>query len=651
MRLPLLGALAGTALLAVHVGAVRSSDGTTTDPGYDPDGITTGGITSDIITLPGIDPTGPPSIITSDTPPIVTPPPDGDSITTTTTTTTTEPTSTLTSTSTTITPTATATPTAAVQDELLEDGDSLEEQGLPLVADDLLVDEQVVFLTYLANSDKEACKAKAFEIANSSPPSVRRELAAAMTNMDVQPVKRQGQQSLWRRLFIPTPPPKRPPLEPTAGTPSPTCVPGLIYIPMTVHWIVPAGQSWRDWAQPHYQSFEKDQVKVLNDKLSFLNMKIDFQRHLAWSAENGLSPSASAFSQHVKPSQANIDYVKMTRRWAGSTAASHLNIYIVDSVSRADGTAIGGYCKYAGEARQDFEDLPDACVLAKDNILGASSLDASKAPRLGTSLPHEVGHWLNLFHTFQGDCKAPGDYVSDTPAYLKGNDDVTCSGNTRKEYNVMSYSTYRSRDFSYFTPEQRARALAGFAMRRTGYTDAIDNDKTRPWGAVKKYLLANCQRFDPTKIQNRKRSKRDLAAVMPMTKRQAANAYSSFCESTDLTIPNYAFSERWSQGIFNDTSYTTASVNEPSEPVDSKTVPQDQTLDQVFAPIQKQFDQSGKFGNPIPVPSGVNGGGSGGGNKGSGGGGASSSGVAKVAGVGGSLMVCVMVSALAAIFA
>lgn len=53
----------------------------------------------------------------------------------------------------------------------------------------------------------------------------------------------------------------------------------------------------------------------------------------------------------------------------------------------------------------------DGCTINFDSLPGGPYPDFDQ----GHTLTHEIGHWLNLQHTFRGGCEG-GDMVRDTPA-------------------------------------------------------------------------------------------------------------------------------------------------------------------------------------------------------------------------------------------
>ncbi len=145
-----------------------------------------------------------------------------------------------------------------------------------------------------------------------------------------------------------------------------------------------------------------------------------------------------------------------------------LNLY----VAKLDGGLLG-YATFP--TANDKRLFLDGIVVTKESLPGGSAAPYNK----GDTATHEAGHWLNLYHTFQGGCSDPGDYVVDTPRQRAGsnvfrcNPDLnTCGNNDGSEalrdpvHNFMNYTDDKC--MNRFTRGQEDRMELSWLAYRKG---------------------------------------------------------------------------------------------------------------------------------------------------------------------------------------
>lgn len=142
-----------------------------------------------------------------------------------------------------------------------------------------------------------------------------------------------------------------------------------------------------------------------------------------------------------------------------------LNLYFSAPVTSQGGGVVLGWSSVPWKAAR--HPLLDGVTIHQGSMPGGALRHYNR----GDTTVHEVGHWLGLFHTFEGGCSSLNDRVEDTPAEAtpsmgcqQGRDTCTAPG-LDPVHNFMDYSFDTC--MNMFTPGQVSRMTDNWLAYRT----------------------------------------------------------------------------------------------------------------------------------------------------------------------------------------
>jgi len=256
-----------------------------------------------------------------------------------------------------------------------------------------------------------------------------------------------------------------------------------LVIPVAVHF-PEANEADRACLVAHAQS----QIDVINADYTGTN------------ADQSLWTAASSFYPGLTPGTADVEFCIATMNHpAGSGLVEGEKAVTIGSQSGAFATADsnatwGGYMNFLikdiGGGLLGYSPLAGSIANGDSVVMNLAAYGTGAgctgyvpgAPyNLGRTVTHELGHFYNLDHTFNGGCAAPGDSVADTPAVpaeTYGNPaNGSVPGCVGGEFSLtMNYMDYVDDASMYmFTPDQITRAEAYWATVSSDFKTGVAN--------------------------------------------------------------------------------------------------------------------------------------------------------------------------------